>query len=109
MRTPQIIAATAITLLAVAGCATRTEDKPAPAAAQTCPRANERFCAAGVGDLLAAVAFGEHDHGCAEGLEEIDVSVHAASGGGTEGTGGETGRSFGGAGVVDGVILDILR
>jgi hypothetical protein len=52
MRTPQIIAAAAMTLLALTGCATRTEDKPAPAAAPTCPPANERFCAAGVGDLL---------------------------------------------------------
>ncbi len=52
MRTPRLIAATAITLLAVAGCATRTEDKPAPAAASACPQANERFCAASVGDLL---------------------------------------------------------
>jgi hypothetical protein len=52
MRTTRIIAAAAITLLAVAGCATRTEDKPAPAASPACPQANERFCAAGVGDLL---------------------------------------------------------
>ena len=52
MRTTRMIAATAITLLAVTGCATRTEDKPAPAAAPACPQANERFCAAGVGDLL---------------------------------------------------------
>jgi len=52
MRTPRLIAATAITLLAVAGCATRTEDKPAPAATAACPQANERFCAASVGDLL---------------------------------------------------------
>jgi hypothetical protein len=41
-----------MTLLAVTGCATRTEDKPAPAAAPACPQANERFCAAGVDDLL---------------------------------------------------------
>ena len=52
MRTPRLIAATAITLLAVAGCATRTEDKPAPAATSACPQANERFCAASAGDLL---------------------------------------------------------
>lgn len=52
MRTTRIITAAAITLLAVAGCATRTEDKPAPAASPACPQANERFCAAGVGDLL---------------------------------------------------------
>lgn len=51
MPTTPMIAAAAITLLAVTGCATRTEDKPAPAAL-ACPQANERFCAAGVGDLL---------------------------------------------------------
>lgn len=40
---------------------------------------------AGVGDLLGSVSFGEHDHGSAVGLEEVDVSVHAAGGGGAEG------------------------
>ena len=46
MRTTRMIAAAAMTLLAVTGCATRTEDQPAPAEASACPQANERFCAA---------------------------------------------------------------
>ena len=61
-----------------------------------------------IGHLLGAVAFGEHDHGCAVGLEEIDVSVHAASGGGTEGTGGHPRRGLRRAGVIDGILLEIL-
>lgn len=39
---------------------------------------------AGVGDHLGAVAFRQHDHGCSVFLEEVDVRVHAASGGGAE-------------------------
>ena len=40
---------------------------------------------AGVGHHLGAVALGEHDHGGAVFLEEIDVGIHAAGGGGAEG------------------------
>ena len=38
---------------------------------------------AGVGDLLRPVALGEHDERAAVALEEVDVAVHAAGGGGT--------------------------
>ncbi len=64
---------------------------------------------AGVGDLLAAVAFRQHHHARAVGLQQIDVRVHAASGGRAEGAGGVTGRRFGRAGVVDRMIFHVLR
>src|SRR5690606_13820867 len=41
--------------------------------------------AAGVGDLLAAVALREHDEGPAGGLELVDVGVHPAGRGRAEG------------------------
>ena len=63
---------------------------------------------AGVGDLLRAVALGEHNHAAAVALEEVYVGVHAAGCGGTHGTAGHAGGRFGGTGVVDGVILEIL-
>ncbi len=44
-------AAVALLILTASGCGARTEDTPAPAAA-ACPQANERYCAAAVGDLL---------------------------------------------------------
>ena len=61
-----------------------------------------------VGDLLRAVALGKHDHAAAVALEEINVGVHAAGCGGTHGAAGHAGGRFGGTGVVDGVILEIL-
>ena len=42
-------------------------------------------------------------------LEEFDVAVHAAGGGRTKGTRGHADGGLGGAGVIDGVILDVLR
>ena len=64
---------------------------------------------AGVGDLLAAIAFGDHDHAAAVALEEIDVAVHAACRGGAEAAAGHAGGGFGGAGVIDGVVLEVVR
>jgi hypothetical protein len=50
-RPSRLTAAVTLLILTAAGCGTRTEDKPAPAAT-ACPSASERFCAAMVGDLL---------------------------------------------------------
>ncbi len=63
---------------------------------------------AGVGDLLRAVALGDHHHRAAERLEEIDVAVHAASGGRAERTGGVALRGLGRAGVVNRVLLEVV-
>ena len=63
---------------------------------------------AGVGDLLAAISFGDHDHAAAVALEEIDVAVHAAGGGGTKAAAGHAGGCFGGTGVIDGVIFEVI-
>jgi hypothetical protein len=42
-------------------------------------------------------------------MEEIDIAVHAAGGGGAERAGGHARRGLGGAGVVDGVVLEVGR
>lgn len=63
---------------------------------------------AGVGDLLAAIAFGDHDHAAAVALEEIDVAVHASCRGGAEAAAGHAGGGFGGTGVIDGVIFEVI-
>ena len=63
---------------------------------------------AGVGDLLRAVALGEHDHAAAVALEEVNVGVHAAGCGGTHGAAGHAGGCFGGTGVVDGMVFEVL-
>ena len=64
---------------------------------------------AGVGDGLATVALGDHDERAAMLLEKLDVTVHATGGGRTERAGGHADGRLGGAGVIDGVILDVLR
>jgi hypothetical protein len=65
---------------------------------------------AGVGDGLAAVALGEHDQRAAVRLEEVDVAVHAAGGGRAErGPRRMPVGRLGGAGVVDRVVLEVLR
>lgn len=61
-----------------------------------------------VGDLLTAVALGDHDHAATMRLEEIDIRVHTPCGGRTERTGWHTFRRLGWTCIVDGVILDIL-
>ena len=63
---------------------------------------------AGIGDLLGAVAFGEHDHGATMRLEQVDVSVHAPGSGRAKGAGSHSFGSFGGAGVVDGVLFEVI-
>ena len=63
---------------------------------------------AGVGDLLAAVALGEHDHRPAGGLEGVDVGVHAAGGGRAERARGVALGGLGRAGVVHGMVLQVL-
>ena len=61
-----------------------------------------------VGHGLGAVALGEHDHAAAERLEEIDVAVHAAGCSGSETTGCVADGGLGGAGVVDGVVFEVV-
>ena len=62
---------------------------------------------AGVRDLLAAVAFGDHDHAAAMALEQIDVAVHAPGGGGAEGAAGHAGGRLGRTGIIHRVRLEI--
>ena len=64
---------------------------------------------AGVRDLLAAVALGNHDHAAALGLEEIDVAVHAARRGGAETAAGHARRRLGGTGIINRMVLEVLR
>ena len=64
---------------------------------------------AGVRDLLAAVAFGEHHHAAAVLLEQLDVRVHAAGGGRPERSGRIARRRLRGARVVDAVVLHVRR
>ena len=64
---------------------------------------------ASVSDLLRAVALSDHNHSTTGGLELIDVWVHTTGSSRTERTGGEAFRFLGGAGVIDGVIFEILR
>ena len=63
---------------------------------------------ASVGDHLGAVAFGEHDHGGAVLLKEIDVGIHAPGGGGAEGAGGHPFGGLGGTGVVNRILLKVV-
>ena len=63
---------------------------------------------AGFGDLLAAIAFGDHDHAAAVALKEIDVAVHAAGGGGAEAAAGHAGGGLGRAGVVHGMVFEVV-
>ena len=64
---------------------------------------------ASVSDLLRAVALSDHNHSTTCGLELIDVRVHTTGSSRAERTGGEAFRFLGGAGVIDGVIFEILR
>ena len=64
---------------------------------------------ASVSDLLRAVALSDHNHSTTGGLELIDVWVHTTGSSRAERTGGEAFRFLGGAGVIDGVIFEILR
>ena len=64
---------------------------------------------ASVSDLLRAVALSDHNHSTTGGLELINVRVHTTGSSRAERTGGEAFRFLGGAGVIDGVIFEILR
>ena len=64
---------------------------------------------ASFGDLLGAVTLGEHDEATARLLELINEGVHAASGGRAKGARGEAVGLLGGAGVVNDVVLEVLR
>ena len=63
---------------------------------------------AGVGDGLERLPLAIMTMLAAVGLEEVDVGVHAAGGGGAEGAGGHALGGLGGAGVVDGVVLEVV-
>ena len=64
---------------------------------------------AGVGYLLTAVPFGQHDHATAMRLEQIHVGVHASSCGGSHGSGGIPCGCLCRAGIINRMILHILR
>jgi hypothetical protein len=65
---------------------------------------------AGVGDLLGAVALGEHDQRAAVRLEQRRRKQSMRPGGGrAERAGGVALGRFGGAGVVDRVVLQVSR
>ena len=63
---------------------------------------------ASVGDSLRAVALGEHNHGAAVALEEVNVGVHTASRGRAHGAASHAFGRLGRTGVVDGMVLDVL-
>ena len=63
---------------------------------------------AGVGHLLRAVALGEGDHGASGVHEGVQVGIHAAGSGGTEGAGSHALGGLGGTGIVDDVVLHVL-
>src|SRR5690606_22494670 len=63
---------------------------------------------AGVGDLLRAVALGEHHVGAAGGLEPLVVGVHPARRGGADGPRGVPVGGLGRAGVVDAALPQVL-
>ncbi len=63
----------------------------------------------GIGDLLGAVAFGQHDHGGTDFLEGLDIGIHAAGDGGPKRPGGFAFRGLGRTRVVDGMVLKRLQ
>ena len=65
--------------------------------------------AAGVAHFRRAVALGEHDHRTAGGLELIDIAVHAAGRRRAERAGRIPRRGLGRTGVIDRVVLEIVR
>ena len=64
---------------------------------------------ASVGHLLATVAFRQHDHTPTSALELVNIRVHTPGSGWTKRTRGIAFRRFCRTGVVDRVILNILR
>ncbi len=64
---------------------------------------------AGAAHLGRAVALGEHHHGATGRLELVDEGVHTSSGRRSEGAGRHAFRGFRRTGVVDRVVLDVIR
>src|SRR5689334_22617112 len=64
---------------------------------------------AGLAHGRRAVALGEHHHRAAGCLELIDKGIHASRGRGTEGARRIAFRGFGGTGVIDRMVLEIMR
>ena len=64
---------------------------------------------AGVRDCLAPVALGEHYHRSAMILELIHIWVHSACGGRSHRSARHSGRGLCRSGIVDWVILHVLR
>ncbi len=64
--------------------------------------------ATGIAHLFGAVALGEHDHGAACGLKLVNKAIHASGRGRAEGAGGHAGGGFGGAGIINRVVLEIV-
>ena len=65
--------------------------------------------AAGLAHLGAAIALGEGDEAAARRHERVDIAVHAPGRGRAERARGIALRRLGRAGVVDRVVLDVLR
>jgi hypothetical protein len=64
---------------------------------------------AGFAHRCRAVALGEHHHRAAEGLELVDEAIHPAGRGRAEGARGHAVGRLGWAGVIDRVVLEIVR
>ena len=64
---------------------------------------------ASIRHLLATVTFRLHDHATAMTLEQTDIRVHTAGSRRTHRTASHTSRSLGRTGIIDRMILDILR
>ena len=64
---------------------------------------------AGTGDVLAAVALGKHNHRTAVLLELVHIRVHTSGRGGAHGTASHALGSLGRTGIVDGMVLHVLR
>ena len=63
---------------------------------------------AGLAHLRRTVALGEHHHRAARGLELIDEGIHPPRRRRPEGARGVTRRGLRGAGVVDGMVLEVI-
>src|SRR3972149_6091453 len=81
----------------------------APYIARSVPRPRLSQLLAGVRHLLAAVPLRNHDERSSMRLEQVHVGIHAARGGRSEGARGHSLGGLGRTGVVDGVVLQVLR
>src|SRR6185312_17355740 len=64
---------------------------------------------AGVAHLLAAIALGEADKAAAGGHERVEIGIHPPGRRRAERARGVALRRLGRAGIVDRVVLDVLR